>query len=57
MAVGDGSNDLLMLGAAGLGVAWRAKEKVQREAPQRLNGENMADLLYLLGPGKTTKSS
>ena len=50
MAVGDGSNDLLMLGAAGLGIAWRAKEKVQVAAPMRLNGESLAELLYLLGP-------
>ena len=49
LAVGDGSNDLLMLGAAGLGVAWRAKTKVQAAAPMRLNGESLADLLYLLG--------
>ncbi|KAL8853437.1 MAG: hypothetical protein Q9221_001754 [Calogaya cf. arnoldii] len=46
--VGDGSNDLLMLGAAGLGVAWRAKAKVQREAPQRLNGTTLSDLIFLL---------
>ncbi|KAL8657848.1 MAG: hypothetical protein Q9226_001509 [Calogaya cf. arnoldii] len=46
--VGDGSNDLLMLGAAGLGVAWRAKPKVQREAPQRLNGTTLSDLIFLL---------
>ncbi|KAL8699588.1 MAG: hypothetical protein Q9224_001348 [Gallowayella concinna] len=46
--VGDGSNDLLMLGAAGLGVAWRAKERVQREAPQRLNGTTLSDLIHLL---------
>ncbi|KAL8816696.1 MAG: hypothetical protein Q9223_004331 [Gallowayella weberi] len=53
--VGDGSNDLLMLGAAGLGVAWRAKERVQREAPQRLNGTTLSDLIYLLGVhGDTT---
>jgi len=50
MAVGDGSNDLLMLGAAGLGIAWRAKEKVQIAAPMRLNGKSLAELLYLLGP-------
>lgn len=50
MAVGDGSNDLLMLGAAGLGIAWRAKEKVQIAAPMRLNGKSLADLLYLLCP-------
>lgn len=52
LAVGDGSNDLPMLGVAGLGVAWRAKERVQREAPQRLNGESLTDLLFLLGKGE-----
>lgn len=49
LAVGDGANDLLMLHAAGLGVAWRAKSRVQLEAPTRINGENLADILYLLG--------
>lgn len=50
MAVGDGANDIPMLKAAGLGVAWRAKSKVQMEAPARLNvGESMLDLIYLLG--------
>lgn len=49
LAVGDGANDLLMLHAAGLGVAWRAKSKVQLEAPTRLNGESLVDILYVLG--------
>ena len=49
LVVGDGSNDLLMLGAAGIGIAWRAKERVQKEAPQRLNGTTMSDLIFLLG--------
>ena len=49
IAVGDGSNDLLMMGAAGLGVAWRAKVKVQEKAPARLNGESLEELLYLWG--------
>lgn len=50
LAVGDGANDLLMLGAAGVGVAVNAKEKVQKEAPARLNGEGaLGDVLYLLG--------
>lgn len=49
LAVGDGSNDLPMLCAAGLGIAWKAKPRVQREAPQRLNGEGLGDLVYLLG--------
>lgn len=38
-----------MLGEAGLGVAWRAKSMVQMEAPARLNGESLVDLLFLLG--------
>ncbi|KAI1983256.1 Phosphoserine phosphatase [Ophidiomyces ophidiicola] len=49
LAVGDGANDLLMLNEAGLGVAWRAKSKVQLDAPTRLNGESLLDILYLLG--------
>ncbi|EXJ71653.1 phosphoserine phosphatase [Cladophialophora psammophila CBS 110553] len=50
MAVGDGANDIPMLKTAGLGVAWKAKSKVQMEAPARLNiGESMLDLAYLLG--------
>ncbi|KAF7712920.1 Phosphoserine phosphatase [Penicillium ucsense] len=49
ISVGDGANDLLMLHAAGLGVAWRAKTKVQLEAPTRINGQSLTDILYLLG--------
>jgi len=50
LAVGDGANDLLMLGQAGLGVAVNAKEKVQREAGARLNGRMaLLDVLFLMG--------
>lgn len=49
VAVGDGANDLFMLDKAGLGVAWNAKPMVQMEADARLNGESLADLLYLFG--------
>ncbi|KAK7946526.1 uncharacterized protein PG986_010847 [Apiospora aurea] len=49
VAVGDGANDLLMMDAAGLGVAWNAKPRVQMEACARLNGESLMDLLYLFG--------
>ncbi|EFE33810.1 uncharacterized protein ARB_07275 [Trichophyton benhamiae CBS 112371] len=49
LAVGDGANDLLMLKEAGLGVAWCAKSMVQLEAPTKLNGESLTDILYLLG--------
>ncbi|KAI9769408.1 MAG: hypothetical protein M1840_004110 [Geoglossum simile] len=49
LAAGDGANDLLMLGKAGLGVAFNAKSIVQLEAPSRLNSECLADILYILG--------
>ncbi|KAG5985373.1 hypothetical protein E4U43_006071 [Claviceps pusilla] len=49
VAVGDGANDLLMLGEAGLGVAWNAKPVVQMEADARLNSGSLLDLLYLFG--------
>ena len=49
IAVGDGANDLDMMEAAGLGVAWNAKPMVQMEADARLNGSTLLDLLYLFG--------
>ena len=49
VAVGDGANDLLMMDAAGLGVAWNAKPRVQMEASARLNGDSLLELLYLFG--------
>jgi len=49
IAVGDGANDLLMMGAAGLGVAWHAKPVVQMEASARLNTTSLLDLLYVFG--------
>lgn len=49
IAVGDGSNDLLMMNEAGLGIAFNAKEKVQEAAPARLNGSSLIDVAYLLG--------
>ena len=53
ICVGDGANDLDMLGAVGraggIGVAFKAKEKVQKVAPNRLNGTSLVDLLYLTG--------
>ncbi|KAL8393367.1 hypothetical protein RB595_003223 [Gaeumannomyces hyphopodioides] len=49
VAVGDGANDLLMMEAAGLGVAWNAKPRVQMEADARLNSQSLLDMLYLFG--------
>lgn len=49
IAVGDGANDLMMLEAAGLGVAWNAKPIVQEQANAKLNGDSLLDLLYFFG--------
>ncbi|KAJ3008979.1 hypothetical protein HKX48_008224 [Thoreauomyces humboldtii] len=49
IAVGDGANDLWMLAAAGLGIAFNAKPKVQKEARTRLNQTSLRNVLYLLG--------
>ncbi|KAF2125713.1 phosphoserine phosphatase-like protein [Dothidotthia symphoricarpi CBS 119687] len=49
ICIGDGANDLPMMGVAGLGVAFHAKPKVQLQAPARLNSKSMMDVLYLFG--------
>jgi len=49
MAVGDGANDLAMLGEAGLGVAFRAKPAVAAAAGARLNHADLTALLYAQG--------
>ena len=49
LAVGDGANDLAMIGAAGLGVALRAKPIVAEEAPVRVDHGDLTALLYLQG--------
>jgi phosphoserine phosphatase len=49
IAVGDGANDLAMLQAAGLGVAFHAKPVVAAEARARINYGDLTALLYLQG--------
>jgi phosphoserine phosphatase len=49
LAVGDGANDLGMLGAAGLGVALHAKPAVQAQCACRVNHGDLTALLYLQG--------
>lgn len=48
-AVGDGANDLDMLQAAGLGVAYRAKPVVARAARYRVEHGDLTALLYFQG--------
>lgn len=49
VAVGDGANDLDMLGAAGLGIAFQAKPVVAEQADASLSGPYLDQVLYLLG--------
>ena len=49
IAVGDGANDLPMLGLAGLGVAFRAKPLVKQSAKQAISTRGLDGILYLLG--------
>lgn len=49
MAVGDGANDLDMIGAAGFGVALHAKPAVAEAAGIRIDHGDLTALLYLQG--------
>jgi phosphoserine phosphatase len=49
MAVGDGANDLGMLGLAGAGVALHAKPTVAAECDIRINHGDLSALLYIQG--------
>ena len=53
MAVGDGSNDLPMLRAAGLGVAFRPTPAVAKVAPVTIRWGDLTALLYLQGVAKS----
>lgn len=49
VAVGDGANDLGMLGRAGMGVALHAKPSVAAQCDLRVNCGDLTALLYLQG--------
>ncbi len=49
LAVGDGANDLSMIEAAGLGVAWRAKPIVAAAADAYVDHADLTALLYFQG--------
>ncbi|WP_160463291.1 phosphoserine phosphatase SerB [Streptococcus zhangguiae] len=48
VAVGDGANDLPMIQAAGIGIAFCAKPIVQAQAPHQINEKNLAKVLDLM---------
>ena len=49
VAIGDGANDLDMLGTAGLGVAFNAKPLVREQADTSVNVPYLDAVLFLLG--------
>ena len=49
VAVGDGANDLDMIAAAGLGIAFNAKPAVRSAADASVNVPHLDVILYLLG--------
>ena len=51
LAIGDGANDLAMVQAAGLGVAYRAKPIVAAQAHAKVDHADLTALLYFQGYG------
>ena len=49
VAVGDGANDLDMLAAAGLGIAFNAKPVVRAAADTAVNVPYLDSVLFVLG--------
>lgn len=49
IAIGDGANDLAMIEAAGLGIAYRAKPVVAEKAHARIEHTDLTALLYFQG--------
>jgi phosphoserine phosphatase len=53
LAIGDGANDIRMLEAAGLGVAYHAKPAVVAAADARIEANDLSALLYAQGYART----
>jgi phosphoserine phosphatase len=49
VAIGDGANDALMLGQAGLGIAYNAREALNRVASSNIAHSRIKNILYILG--------
>ena len=51
VAIGDGANDLLMMKAAGLGIAYHAKPKVNEKASVTIHNASLTGVLCILSGG------
>lgn len=49
IAIGDGANDLAMIGAAGLGIAYKAKPAVRQAADATIDHTDLTAALYFQG--------
>jgi len=49
VVVGDGANDALMLGQAGLGIAYNANNKLDQAAHGSLGKSRLMNILHFLG--------
>jgi phosphoserine phosphatase len=49
VAVGDGSNDRIMVANAGLGIAFNAKEILKKVADGTITRNHMKGVLYCMG--------
>ena len=49
VAIGDGANDRLMLGQAGLGIAYNAHAGLRNSASMNLGHRRLLNILYILG--------
>jgi phosphoserine phosphatase len=49
VAIGDGANDLDMIQAAGLGIAFNAKPKVAAAAATTISRSDLSAVLLLMG--------
>jgi len=49
VAIGDGANDRLMLGQAGLGIAYNAGQGLSQSAGTKLAHKKLKNILYILG--------
>jgi phosphoserine phosphatase len=55
IAMGDGANDLLMMGVAGLSVAYHAKPKVREQAMVSIQEGGLDRLLEIVKPTSNAK--